>query len=256
MSDLQGKVAIVTGASRGLGVGMALELARNGASVMLTYTSDSSSSKVEQLVSQISQLPGNPSARGCKVDLSSIDGPQIVLAELEAWLGADSRIHILVNNAGTEVVRPLADVTVADYEKVYNLNVRGPLLLTQALLPRFSESNNRIINIGSVGGRAGFKALSLYCSSKAALEGFTRCWAHELGGNGTTVNQVNPGPVQTDMLDNIPKGIVEMQKQQTPVENRVGTVDEIAKIVAWLASPSSSWISGQVISASGGWAMY
>src|SRR5262249_54078560 len=112
------------------------------------------------------------------------------------------------------------------------------------LLPRFGEANNRIINIGSVGGRFGFNALSIYCSSKAAIEGFTRCWACELGANGTTVNQVNPGPVQTEMLDNIPKELIAMQKQQTPVENRVGTVEEIARIVAWLASPDSSWISG------------
>lgn len=136
------------------------------------------------------------------------------------------------------------------------LNVRGPLVLIHALLPRLSDANNRIINIGSVASRFGFPGLGLYCSSKAALEGLTRSWATELGKNGTTVNQVNPGPVQTEMLDNIPKEIVAAQKAATPVENRVGTVDEIARIVAWLASPDASWISGQVLSASGGWAMY
>lgn len=87
-------------------------------------------------------------------------------------------------------------------------------------------------------------------------EGLTRCWAAELGGNGTTVNVVSPGPVQSEMLDNIPKEIVQMQKQQTPVQNRLGTIEEIADVVAWLAGPSSAWITGQTISASGGWAMY
>jgi 3-oxoacyl-[acyl-carrier protein] reductase len=154
------------------------------------------------------------------------------------------------------VNRGLGEIEVADYDKVYNLNVRGTIFVTQTLLPRFAAANNRIVNIGSVGGRCGFAQLSLYCSSKAALEGLTRCWAAELGSNGTTVNQVNPGPVQSEMLDNIPKKIVDMQKGQTPVQNRLGTVEEVAKVVAWLASPENSWISGQVISASGGFAMY
>ena len=205
---------------------------------------------------QISQLPNSPAARGCRADLSKINGSEAIVSELDAWLGTGSRIDVLVNNAGTEVNKRLGEIDVADYDNVYNLNVRGIILLTQALLPRFSDKDNRIINIGSVGARCGFAQLSLYCSSKAALEGLTRCWAAELGGNGTTVNQINPGPVQSDMLDNIPKEIVEMQKKQTPVQNRLGTVEEIAKIVAWLASPSSSWVTGQVISASGGFAMY
>ncbi|KAL2210705.1 NAD(P)-binding protein [Sarocladium strictum] len=164
-------------------------------------------------------------------------------------------MDILVNNAGTEVVKRLEDIQVSDYEKVYNINIRGPILLTQAIIPRLNP-NSRIINIGSVGARAGMPGLGLYCSSKAALEGLTRCWAAELGGNGTTVNQVNPGPVQSDMLDNIPKEIVEMQKKNTPIENRLGTPEEVAKVVSWLASPQSSWITGQSLSASGGWAMY
>jgi 3-oxoacyl-[acyl-carrier protein] reductase len=84
----------------------------------------------------------------------------------------------------------------------------------------------------------------------------TRCWAAELGGEGHTVNAVNPGPVQSQLLENIPKEIVEMQKAQTPVQNRIGTVDDVAQVVAWLASEESRWVSGQVISASGGWAMY
>ena len=115
---------------------------------------------------------------------------------------------------------------------------------------------SRIINISSVGSRAGFSGLSVYCSSKAALEGLTRCWAAELSHNGTTVNAVNPGPVQSAMLDNIPKEIVAAQKAATPIEHRVGTAEEIAAIVGWLAGEESRWVTGQVLSASGGWAMY
>jgi 3-oxoacyl-[acyl-carrier protein] reductase len=164
-------------------------------------------------------------------------------------------IDILVNNAGVELVKLLGDITPEDFASVYDINVRGALLMTQAVLP-YLPPKGRIINIGSVGGRAGFASLGLYCSSKAALEGLTRCWAAELGKNGTTVNTVNPGPVQSEMLDNIPKDIVEAQKKATPIENRVGTVEEVARVVCWLAGEDASWVTGQTISASGGWAMY
>lgn len=96
----------------------------------------------------------------------------------------------------------------------------------------------------------------MYCSSKAALEGLTRCWAAELGLYGTTVNAVAPGPVESDMLANIPKEIVQRQKDATPVQKRVGTPREITEVVVWLAGEHSSWVSGQVVNASGGWTMY
>lgn len=152
-------------------------------------------------------------------------------------------------------VIPLSDITPEDFSATYDLNVRAPLLMTQAVLP-YLRSPGRIINISSVGGRCGFKNLALYCSSKAALEGLTRCLAAELGEAGHTVNTVNPGPVQTEMLDDMPRDIVEMQKAQTPMQNRIGTVDDVAQIVAWLASEESRWVTGQALSASGGWAMY
>ncbi|KAK0644596.1 dehydrogenase with different specificitie [Cercophora newfieldiana] len=249
---LQNKVAVVTGASRGLGAGMALELASRGASILLTYTSPTSLPLVDALRSRI-RTPSH----AVRVDLSTPSAAATVLSALDAWLGPDSHVHILVNNAAVEVVKPLGTITISDYETVFDLNVRGPLLLTQGLLPRFDPAGkNRIINIGSVGARCGFAQLGLYCSSKAALEGLTRCWAAELGRDGTTVNQVNPGPVQTAMLENIPREIVDGQKARTPVGNRVGTVEEVARIVAWLAGEESSWVSGQVVSASGGLEMY
>ena len=127
--------------------------------------------------------------------------------------------------------------------------------MSQAVTPYLGR-DGRIINIGSVGARCGFKELSLYCSSKAAVEGLTRVSAAELGPKGHTVNTVNPGPVQTDLLDKIPPDIVAMQKSQTPLENRLGRTDDIAQIVAFLAEEGSRWITGQTISASGGWAMY
>lgn len=191
------------------------------------------------------------------MDLSTLEGASQLIANLkESWeptLNTPLKIDILVNNAAVERVKSLASIELADYDAVYNLNVRGIILVTQAVLPYLATDTGggRIINIGSVGGRSAFKDLSLYCSSKAALEGLTRCWAAELGGNGTTVNCVNPGPVQSDMLDNIPKDIVDMQKATTPLQNRLGTVEEVANVVAALASKDGAWITGQVISASG-----
>ncbi|KAK3318161.1 hypothetical protein B0H66DRAFT_556379 [Apodospora peruviana] len=257
MPNLQGKVAIVTGASRGLGAGMALELASNGASVMLTYTSDSSTPLINDLITKILHLSPKVKVSSCKADLSTSSAPSAILSALDSWLGPSAHVDILVNNAAVEVINPLSALSVADYTKVFDLNIRGPILLTQALLPRLNPAgHNRIINIGSVAARCGMPSLSLYCASKAALEGLTRCWAAELGKDGTTVNQINPGPVQSEMLDNIPKGIVDGQKARTLVQNRLGTVEEVARIVAWLASPEASWVSGQVVSASGGLELY
>ncbi|KAI1801095.1 NAD(P)-binding protein [Daldinia bambusicola] len=259
MSDfnlpLSGKVAIVTGSSRGIGKEIALELARRGAAVVLTYVSQRSENLVKDICQTVESLPHKPRVYACQVDLSTLEGPQILIKSLLTWSEQNLKIDILVNNAGVENTKALKDLTVDDYNTVFNLNVRGPLLLTQAVLP-YLNSHGRIINISSVASRSGFKNFGLYGASKAALEGLTRTWAQELGGNGTTVNCVNPGPVQSDMLENIPKEIVEAQKASTAVQNRVGTVSEIANIVASLAGKDGAWITGQSISASGGYAMY
>lgn len=219
----------------------------------ITFSSPGSQADVDELVKRIAALGTSASALGIRADLRDPDSPKhIVQATVDKF---GKQIDILVNNAGVELVKPLQDISKEDFAYVYDLNVRAPMLMMQATLP-FLRAPGRIINIGSVGARSGFKKLSIYCSSKAALEGMTRCWAAELGIAGHTVNSVNPGPVQTQILDSIPKDIVEMQKAQTPVENRLGTVDDIAQVVAWLASEESRWVTGQVISASGGWAMY
>lgn len=154
-----------------------------------------------------------------------------------------------------QITKSLAEITLEDYQSVYDVNVRGVILMTQAVLPHL-RPKSRVINISSVGGRAGFGELSLYTSSKAALEGFTRSWARELGKDGTTVNAVAPGPVKSEMLDSIPEEIVRMQMENTPVEKRVGSSEEVAKVVSWLAGEESSWVSGQVVNVSGGWSMY
>ncbi|KAJ5191013.1 cyclin-dependent protein kinase phoss [Penicillium cinerascens] len=150
-------------------------------------------------------------------NLSTTTGAQEVISQLKTYFGSDDlHIHILVNNAATEVVSNMQSVTLENYNKVFDLNVRGLMLMTQVAHP-YLAPKGRIISLSSVGARAGFKGVSLYSASKAAVESFTRTWASELGGDGTT--------------------------------------EEIASIVGGLAGPDASWVSGQVISASGGWSM-
>jgi 3-oxoacyl-[acyl-carrier protein] reductase len=262
---LTNKVALVTGASRGLGAEFALDLARRGAKVIITYTSSSSTPLVEELVQKIKSLPNHasstsqstsqgPAASTVQVDLRSLDAPGIIVEHLVQNYGEGS-MSILVNNAGCEVNQPLAEASADAFASVYDLNVRAPLLLTSTLLPHLKHPA-RIINIGSVASRSPFQTLGLYCSSKAALEGLTRVWAAELGENGTTVNCVNPGPVESEMLKNVPYEIVKGQMTSTPVERRIGRAEEVAEVVGWLAGDGSKWVSGQCLSVSGGWAMY
>lgn len=214
------------------------------------YTSQSSGPKAKAVVNQIESL--GRQAIAVQADLSQIDGPdKIVEATLAAF---GSKIHILVNNAALEFDKALLDTTAEDYAKIFDVNVRGALLMTKAVVPHL-QAPGRIINISSVGARLGLPKLALYCASKAALEGLTRCLAAELGDVGHTVNNVNPGPVESDMLDNIPEEIVEIQLKTTPVEHRVAKGEDIAQVVAWLAEEQSRWISGQSISASGGFLM-
>jgi 3-oxoacyl-[acyl-carrier protein] reductase len=187
-----------------------------------------------------------------RADLSEIDAPEKIVAATRDAFG--EHIDILVNNAAFELHGSILDTSPEDYAKVFDVNVRGALLMTKAVVP-YLRAPGRIINISSVGARIGFENMTLYCGSKAALEGFTRCLATELGAVGHTVNAVQPGPVESEMLDQIPKDIVETQLKATPVERRVGKVEDIAKVVAWLAEEQSGWISGQCISASGGFMM-
>ncbi|OJJ49084.1 hypothetical protein ASPZODRAFT_129478 [Penicilliopsis zonata CBS 506.65] len=267
---LADKVAIVTGGSRGIGAAIALELARRGAKVgrsktktgtciitnekvAITYTSSSSTKLVESLIEQIHEFHPS-SAIGVQADLREVSSPQRIVQKVLQDLHT-AHIDILVNNAGVEMVKPFHEVTSDDFALVFETNVRAPLLMMQAVHP-YLRAPGRVINIGSVGSRHGFRDLSAYCASKSALEGMTRCWATELGGAGHTVNTVNPGPVETEMIWKIPKEIVKMQMDQTPVENRMAKVGDVTQIVAWLAGGESGWVTGQAICASGGWAMY
>lgn len=220
--------------------------------VTLVYTSPKSGKLAEEIASKITSLNNGSGSTIVQVDLRQIDAPEeIVRATTEAF---GDKIDILVNNAGVLYGKSLSETTADDYAAIFDVNVRAPLLMTKAILPHL-RAPGRIINMSSVGARSCFPRMSLYAASKAAIEGMTRSLAQELGDAGHTVNAVAPGPTESEMLDNVPKDIIEGQLKTTAVEHRVGTTDDIARIVAWLCGEDSKWVSGQTISASGGFLM-
>ncbi|KAL1745988.1 hypothetical protein HDZ31DRAFT_81577 [Schizophyllum fasciatum] len=247
---LSGKVAIVTGASRGIGASIAYELAKRGAKVMINYNSPSSEARAEALVARIAALQNGSAAATVRADISLPESPDaIVQATLAAF--STSTIDILVNNAGVELYRPLVELALAEYEHVFNVNIRGVMLMSKAVVP-YLRAPGRIVNMSSVGARSGLSGYTVYSATKGAVEGFTRALAVEIGGAGHAVNAVAPGPVQSDMMDTLPKDLIEIQKKRTAMQNRLGTPEDIALIVAWLASEDSQWVTGQTISGTGG----
>jgi 3-oxoacyl-[acyl-carrier protein] reductase len=156
-----------------------------------------------------------------QADLRNVEAPEkIVAATLKAF---GDKIDILVNNAGVLFAKSILDTTADDYAAIFDVNVRAPLLMTKAVVP-YLRAPGRIINLSSVGARSGHENLAMYSSSKAALEGMTRGLAAELGHQGHTVNTVAPGPVKSDMLNDVSKEVVELQLKMTAVEHRHGTV--------------------------------
>lgn len=249
--DLKDKVAIITGASRGFGAHLAVYLANRGCRIVCVYNSDNSQKNCQDVVDKIKKITD---AISVQADVSD-GGELIVNKTIEAF---GSTIDILINNAGISIYKPLQEITMEDYDKVFSVNVRGVLSVTKAVIPYLpAGGNGRIINIGSINARGGFPTSTLYASSKVALEGFTRTWAAELGSKGHTVNTVNAGPIENSgMYSKVPEIHRGMLNKMTPLENRAGTPDEISQVVGFLCSSESKWITGQAISASGGMQMY
>ncbi|GIC92783.1 SDR family NAD(P)-dependent oxidoreductase [Aspergillus udagawae] len=251
---LSGKVAIVTGGSRGIGAAIALELAKRGAKVAITFVSPSSVALADKVVSTINNLGNGASAIKIQADMRSIDSPDQIIRQSTAAFGES--IDILVNNAGMEFAKPLGSIGVEEYTEVWDVNVRSVVFMTQAVLP-YLRAPGRIINIGSLMGRIGHPGHSIYSATKVALEGLCRGWASELGPASHTVNVVAPALTMTDMMGRVTASpesqqAVQMQKMMTPLEHRLGEPEDIALAVAMLAEPSSRWITGQTIQAGGG----
>ncbi|KAM3067259.1 hypothetical protein ACMFMG_005372 [Clarireedia jacksonii] len=255
---LKDKLAIITGASRGIGAAIAFDLAKRGSSVILTYNSPNSTPQITSLIEKIRALPHRPTAHGIRADLSLPSAPQTIIREILSLLDltpSTLQISILINNAGRALGASLSSTSPESFSAIHDLNVRGTFLMTQACLPYFPSSSpsnphpgSRIINLSSIGARAGLNDLSAYCSSKAAVEALARCWAMELGPRGITVNAISPGPVETDMMEGIPESFKEKQKAATPLGGRLGTKEDVVGVVRWLVGEESRWVTGQTIS--------
>ncbi|MFC0241310.1 SDR family NAD(P)-dependent oxidoreductase [Rhodopseudomonas telluris] len=243
MSELAGKRALVTGASRGIGVGIALALADKGADVAITY--ERSADRAADVVRAI-EAKGR---RAIAIQADSGDPAAVKRAvdEAAARLGG---LDILVNNAGIARAGAVADIGLADIDALLNVNVRGVVLATQAAIPHLPDGG-RIISIGStLAERVPFGGSTIYAMTKSALLAFTRGLSHEVGPRGITVNLVQPGSIDTDM--NPAAGEQADGLRALTALGRYGTVDEIGAAVAFLASPAAGLMTGSVVTVDAG----
>lgn len=246
MAKLSGKLALVTGASRGIGRAIALRLAADGAEVAVHY--NSARGEAEAVLSDITAAGGKGFL--IQADLGAPDGVDTLVAALAAELG-ERGIDIIVNNAGISPRLTFDTVTAETFDQVIGINLKAPFFIVQGLLPRLRDGG-RVINISSMGTRAVYPAMAIYAPAKAGLEALTRILAVHLGGRGITVNAVSPGATATDMNERARDPVIAAEIAKTVALGRVGQPEDIADVVALLASGEGRWITGQTIDASGG----
>jgi 3-oxoacyl-[acyl-carrier protein] reductase len=247
MANLQGKVALVTGASKGIGASIARELASRGAAVAVNYSG--SKANAEKLVGEIKAAGGK--AIAVQADLSNPDSIGPFVERVARDLGP---IDVLVNNAGVYEFGPIEVVTAEHFHKQFNLNVLGLLLTTQAALKHFNPEGGSIINISSVAAD-GIGGGSVYSGTKGAVDSISAALAQELGPRKIRVNSLNPGMVETEGVHAagfIGSDFEKKAVAETPF-GRIGQPKDIADAAAFLASSDSTWINGQAIHAAGGY---
>jgi 3-oxoacyl-[acyl-carrier protein] reductase len=246
MKKLEGKVAVVTGAARGIGAAIAERLAADGATVVVNYAK--SGKDAEAVAERVRKAGGK--AKAVQADLGV---PAQAKALIEAAFKEFGRLDILVNNAGMANFAPLEAIDEAHVRAHFDLNVNGPLFATQAAAARFPKEGGRVINVSSVVATGAMPAMSVYAATKAALEALTRVLAAELGPKGVTVNAVAPGPVATEMAKGFlgDPAVKSSLVARTPL-GRIGEPSDIAGAVAFLASDDARWVTGQTLRTAGG----
>ena len=243
MSDLNKKVALVTGGSRGIGAAIAKRLASDGASVAITYAKDATAASA--VVTEIEAGGGKAIA----IQADSVDVRAIQKA-VEQTVSTFGGLDVLVNNAGVGVAKTFEESTLEEFDRQIDINLRGTLVTTQAAL-KHMKSGGRIIMIGScVGERSMTPGLVAYSATKGAVKMFTQGLSREVGRRGITVNNVQPGPIDTD-LNPASSDWAVPQKAATALD-RYGSVDEVASLVAFVAGPESSYITGANLTVDGG----
>jgi len=245
MKNLEGKVAIVTGGSRGIGAAIAKRLGTDGADVVVNYNRDEAAAL--EVAAQIEGL-------GCRtvaIQADMGDSAQIESLFSQA-MQVFGRLDILVNNAGVSGFQALETIDVASYAHMFDINVRGPLLAMRQAAQYFGTQGGRVINISSSITRSPTSHWTIYAAGKAALEMMTACLAQELGPRHITVNAVAPGVTTTDMLHTVMPAEVQQAMTNNTALGRLGQPDDIADVVAFLCSHDGRWITGQTLIANGG----
>ncbi len=240
---LEGKIALITGGSRGIGAAIAKRLAADGANVAITYTkgADAAASVVKEI-----ERVGR---KAIAIQADSTDAVAVEAA-VEKAVETFGRLDVLVNNAGTAIPKPFEETTLEELDRVIDINVRGTMVATQAAL-KHMKSGARIIMIGSsVGERNNMPGLVPYSATKGAVKMFTQGLSREVGSRGITVNNIQPGPIDTDL--NPAAGDWAVPQKANTALDRYGHVDEVAALVAFVASPESSYITGANLTVDGG----
>ena len=242
---LAGKVAVVTGASKGIGAAIAKHLAAEGAAVVVNYAS--SREGADRVVTEVAAKGGK--AVAVQANVAKQADIERLFAETNKAFGA---LDILVNNAGIYEGQPIGQITEENFHRHFNLNVLGLILSTQEAIKHFGPAGGSIVNISSVVSTLSPAGMSVYNATKSAVDGLTRTFAKELGPRKIRVNSVNPGPVETEGTHST--GVIDKVQgfaAITPL-GRIGQPDDIAPVVVFLASPGSGWITGESLYAAGG----